>query len=115
MLVVVVQRFPIGRVRRVFVSWLASLVSLGVAEFTYMYWNLSAHSSAAFSEGLSRLDAAYIALGNFTTAGSGIDAMSAQARGLVMAQHILGFATVVIGLALVVSKRSEKNGPAADR
>ena len=76
-LALVIPRFPLGRERILLVGIYAALVNYALADFAYMYWSMSQRSPGSFSEPLSHIDAAYFALGSFTTAGSSISALSA--------------------------------------
>ncbi|MEI2655495.1 MAG: hypothetical protein V9G12_25720 [Microthrixaceae bacterium] len=80
-------------------------MNYALADFAYMYWSMSQRSPGSFSEPLSHIDAAYFALGSFTTAGSSISALSADARAMATAQLALGFGAVVVGAALVLGSR----------
>ncbi len=111
-LVLVIPRFPRRRTRSILVGLYAVLINCLLAEFAYMYWSLSGQSPRAFSEPLGRLDAVYVAIGTFTTAGSGIDAVSMAARVAVMAQLVLGFGAVAVGVATALSSPAGKpRGP----
>ena len=104
-LALVIPRFPLGRERILLVGIYAALVNYALADFAYMYWSMSQRSPGSFSEPLSHIDAAYFALGSFTTAGSSISALSADARAMATAQLALGFGAVVVGAALVLGSR----------
>lgn len=81
-------------------------VHAAVVGFIAFYWSLSDQRPGAFSEPLSKVDAAYFTAGVFSTTGFGdIVARSQQARLAVALQMGLGFAAVVVGIAMLFTSR----------
>jgi hypothetical protein len=73
-----------------------------VAEFAYLHYTLSTASPQAFTEPMSRIDAAYFAWVTAATSGFGdIAARSDAARIAVTAQTAVTLAVIVAGLAIV--------------
>jgi len=79
-----------------------------VGVFSTFYWGSGAcakKTACNWSTGLSRRDAVLVALGNFTTAGTGgITPASEFARGLVALQLGLDIAVGVVLLGLLISR-----------
>ena len=81
-------------------------VNLALAEFSYLHWSISESAPTAFSSTLGKIDAAYFAFTVFTTTGFGdIAATSGTARLIVLVQMVVGFAAVLVGLAVLLSNR----------
>lgn len=92
----------------VVVAIYAGVVNFGIAEFAYLYWNDSQNRTGAFSEALSRVDAAYFSWTTFTTTGFGdITARGELARLAVTCEMALAFVAVAGGLGIVLSARQD--------
>jgi hypothetical protein len=77
--------------RRVAVIAVISTAVIIIQDFTLVYFNIG--TVANFSRPLTRLDALYVALGNFTTAGTGnISPISEEARAWVICQYSIDVA-----------------------
>jgi hypothetical protein len=98
----VTPRVHPGRTRTILIGHFAAFLSFLLAEFAYVYWWMSQTRPHGFSEHLNHLDAAYLTLGTFFTAGSGIDLESTATRTIGLVQMVLGFGAVAVGIASFV-------------
>lgn len=81
----------------------AAILNVGIAEFAYLFWSAGQRDSSAFSEPLSKIDAAYFSWSTFTTTGFGdIAAHSQLTRLEVMGEMVLTFGAVAGGLAVLI-------------
>lgn len=89
----------------------AVAVNLGIAEFAYVYWSSSVATPSAFSEVLSKVDAAYFSWTTFTTTGfDDIAARGESARLAVTGEMALTFVAVAGGLAVLLGSRRNVDG-----
>lgn len=100
-------------------SALALVVPLFLLGFSAAYYILSSSDGAAFSQPLTRLDAAYFAVTTFATVGFGdIVARSELARAAVTVQMLAGLVLVGIVARVVVGAvqagRSRRDRPTSD-
>lgn len=94
---------------------LALVVPLFVALFAWVYLLLSQAETAAFSEPLSRIDAAYFTLSILSTVGFGdISAQNDLARLLVSAQIVLTF-TLLAAVVRLILEAGRSRTSQADR
>jgi hypothetical protein len=94
---------------------LALVVPLFVALFAWSYLLLSQAEHAAFSEPLTRIDAAYFTLSILSTVGFGdISAQNDLARLLVSGQIILTF-TLLAGVVRLILEAGRSRSPSVNR
>jgi len=94
---------------------LALVVPLFVALFAWVYLLLSTAEPAAFSEPLTRIDAAYFTLSILSTVGFGdISAQNDLARLLVSAQIVLTF-TLLAGVVRLILEAGRSRASQGDR
>lgn len=92
---------PIGLLVLVYTAFISEFLG----GFAYTYWHLGG-SNGCFSEALSKVDAIYFTITTFTTTGFGDLRVSGDAcRGVVIAQMVVGFIIVSIGIATAISRR----------
>jgi hypothetical protein len=99
-----VVRYCVPRFRPIWAAvWLSLTFSLVLQLFSYVYW---VHGTTKdFSVSLTHLDAFYLALGTFTTAGTGnISPISETARGLQALQMGLDFLLIAVVVVLATAR-----------
>jgi voltage-gated potassium channel len=95
-------------------SFSASGVASIVGYFALTYWCMGRAEPSAFSEHLSKVDAAYFAVTTFTTTGFGdIHAISGWARAVITAEMVTSVVILIVVIALTLH-RALSPGTASD-
>lgn len=92
----------------VIVLYYTGLVSQFLGTFAFAYWHLGS-ANGCFGEALSKVDATYFTITTFTTTGFGdLHVEGDVCRGVVIAQMVVGFVIISIGIATAIGRLQAK-------